>query len=69
MSQEKQIKEAICNFVMNICMKERFIELKRQLLCDNNDFEPYVAFSRLTRDSKDGITASAVYSYLNENSI
>ena len=69
MNKNKQTKEAICNFVINICMKERFIELKRQLLCDNSDFEPYLAYSRLTRDSKEGITAGCIYSYLNENSI
>lgn len=39
------------------------------MLCDSNDFEPYVAYSRLARDKKHGITAHSIQNFLKENSI
>lgn len=55
MAKKREIREAIANFITKVSTTERYIELKRQLLCDMNDFEPYVAFKRLTRseDSKE----------------
>ena len=64
---EKNTKTAISNFIMKICLKERFIEIGRQMLCDSNDFEPYVAYTRLVRDSKDGVTASSIHKFIKEN--
>lgn len=49
MTNKREIKEAIANFIAKVSTSERYIEIKRQLLCDMNDFEPYVAFKRLTR--------------------
>lgn len=70
MTTEQPIKKTpISNFVMKICTQERFIELKRQLLCDNSDFEPYVAFQRLTRSGNSGITPSNIQRFLSENLI
>jgi hypothetical protein len=44
MSQEEARKLAVSNFITKVCAMERQIELKRQTLCDRNDFEPYVTF-------------------------
>ena len=45
MSNKEQVKRsAISNFIMRICSLERYIEVNRQILCDKEDFEPYVAF-------------------------
>lgn len=66
---DKTINEAISNFIIQVCLKERYIELRRQMLCDNSDFEPYVAYSRLSRDEKKGISARSIQNFLKENSI
>lgn len=44
MTNEDPLKSAITNLIMKLCTLERYIEIKRQMLCDKNDFEPYVAF-------------------------
>ena len=64
--REKQL--AICHFLMKICSKERFIEIKRQILSEKKDFEPYVAYRRILRKiSSDGITSKALRVFLDEN--
>jgi len=65
--KRREIKEAITAFIMKICTKERYIEIRRQILCDKNDFEPYVAFKRLTRDSSDGINHKTLIKFQKEN--
>lgn len=67
--KEQAKKAAISNFFMKICSLERFIEVNRQMLCDKEDFEPYVAFQRLTRNSNNGITTSNIQRFLSENLI
>ena len=69
MSNEETKKSAISNFIMKICGLERYAEIKRQMLCDKNDFEPYVAFQRLTRSMSTGITSSNIQRFLSENLI
>lgn len=69
MSAEEAQSLAICNFITKICSMERQIELKRQKLCDRNDFEPYVAFQRLLRNGSEGITSSNLMKFLSENLI
>ena len=39
------------------------------MLCDKEDFEPYVAFQRLTRNSNNGITINNIQRFLSENLI
>lgn len=68
-TEEPKRKSPFSNFVMKICTQERYIELKRQMLCDKSDFEPYVAFQRLTRSMNSGITASNIQRFLSENLI
>ena len=69
MSNEEARKLAISNFITKICALERQIELKRQTLCDRNDFEPYVAFQRLLRTGTEGVTSSNIVKFLSENLI
>lgn len=68
-SKENTKKSAISNFIMKICSLERYIEVNRQILSDKEDFEPYVAYQRLTRGSSVGITNSNVQRFLSENLI
>jgi hypothetical protein len=53
--------ESIFDFIAKVCLNERYIEMRRQILCDSNDFETYVAFSRLSRNDQKGITPIAIY--------
>lgn len=69
MPTEKQIDQAISDFVMKIFLKERYIELKRQQLSDMDDFEPYVAYNRLVRNEYGGVTAKNIKRFLEDNSI
>lgn len=63
-------REVLANFIMKICSKERYIEVRRQLLCDKNDFEPYVAFNRLSRaNDSNGITGRNIVEFLRESMI
>lgn len=69
MATDKQINQAISDFIMRVFLKERYIELKRQQLCDMDDFEPYVAYNRLVRNQFGGITAKNLKIFLEENSV
>jgi len=71
MNKGQEIKEVIANFFMKVCSKERYIEVRRQLLCDKNDFEPYVAFNRLARacNESSGITGKSIVAFLEESVI
>ena len=62
-------KAALANFIMKICSIERYIEIKRQMLCDRTDFEPYVAYQRLSRHAGSSINASSIQQFLAENLI
>ena len=61
--------KSLANFVMKLCCLDRFIEIKRQFLCDSEDFESYVVFQRLTRNGEKGVTAQSILSFLAQNFI
>ena len=69
MNQEEARKNGICDFMMKVCSKERYIEIKRQILSDKSDFEPYVAFRRIARGKTRGITAANFHKFLSDNCI
>lgn len=69
MANQESCQQALCSFIINICARERLIEMKRQLLCQNQDFEPYVAFSRLTRNRNEGLSSGVIYEFLTESGI
>ena len=67
MKSEKSKRTALSNFIMKLCSMERFIEIKRQFLCDKDDFEPYSAFTRITRCQQTEITSENIQKYLEES--
>lgn len=70
MAKNQNEREVLANFIMKICSKERYIEVRRQLLCDKNDFEPYVAFNRLSRSNdSNGITSRNILDFMRESMI
>lgn len=60
-------RRTLSNFIMKLCSLERFIEVKRQLVCDMPDFEPYSAFLRFTRLKSAGITPFTISAFMNES--
>jgi len=69
MTDKKRIQmEVFASFLMKLSTRERFIEIKRQLLSDKLDFEPYNAFQRITR-GKNGISSESIAQFLKDNLI
>ena len=64
-SSSKQ--KALAIFFMRIASEERRIELKRQFLADQQDFEPYLAFRRILRSKPNGIDPLGLDSFFSEN--
>ena len=72
MTESQSPSELVAGFIMKLCSKERFVEVRRQILCDKKDFEPYVAFSRLSRKANDssyskGISLQSLQGFLEDN--
>ena len=68
MPSQVELEIAICNMIMKICSKERFIEIKRQILSEKKDFEPYVAYQRIKRkDHPKGISKECLTNFFSEN--
>lgn len=67
MSKEEAKRTAVTEFILRICILERYIEIKRQTLCNKEDFQPYVAFMRINRDSGHSITPSMIHKFLADN--
>lgn len=67
MKHKEARNQAIANFIMKLCSVERYIEVKRQILCDKADFEPYIAYCRISRDNPNGISLKHLQTFLREN--
>jgi len=61
--------QAISSLIFKLCSLERSIEIKRQKLCNFEDFEPYAAFSRIARNQTAGITKEALSKFMKENHV
>ena len=40
----------ISRFFVEVTQSERSIEIQRQIVCENPDFQPHTAFARITRN-------------------
>jgi len=67
MSFSKLEATALTKFVVQVAAKERYIEIKRQLLCDHLSFVPYAAFQRLSGTNRAGIEPKNIYDFLKDN--
>lgn len=67
--QDDSCQKLVSRFLMNLCLKEREIELKRQFLADMSDFEPYLVFRRLLRKNPKGVDISNLEQFLKDNFI
>ena len=68
MITNSNIKELITDFIIKLCCRERFIEVRRQILSDKSDFDPYKAFSFIQSLEKhhqqEGISPNHVINFL-----
>ena len=48
---------------------ERNVELTRQVLCDNNDYDPYTIFKLIDMNNKNRINNEDIVSFLNKNKV
>ncbi len=58
-----------CDLLLAIGQKEKQLEIVRQVLCEQKDFEPYAAFKRIDRLNQGYLTAEDVKKFLNDNDV
>ena len=60
-------KKKLMILLNEIGEKEKNLEVLRQILCEQSEFEPYAAFRRIDRSRKGFITSSDVLKFLVHN--
>jgi Ca2+-binding EF-hand superfamily protein len=69
MKKEDSRRCLLSSFILKICSIERYNEAHRQILCDKPDFEPYLAFIRLSNESANAVTPNHIQNFLSDNGI
>lgn len=59
----------VSDFLLTVARTEKKIELLREKLCENEDFEPYASFRRIDRDCKNFLTEDDLKAFLQDNQI
>ena len=67
MNNNQRSSMQLCEFFLAIARNEKKIEVIRQLLAENEDFEPYAVFKRIDRENKQFITAEDIIKFLSDN--
>ena len=62
----KNTLSIFCNLLMNLSGKERQVEIGRQVLCQNLNFDAYQVFSYIDRESKNYIDEINLMTLLNK---
>ena len=62
----KKTLSIVCDLLMNIAEKEKQVEITRQVLCQNLNFDAYQIFSYLDHESKNYINEINLISFLNK---
>ena len=65
----QETKPVLADLLLTIAQFEQQIELKRQYLAMNENFEPYSAFQRLDRQGSGFLTSREFLSYLRDNGL
>ena len=60
----KETEARVARVIMTIAQEEKAIEVVRQVLAEQSQFEPYAAFQRLDRQYHGYITSSDLKRYL-----
>ena len=64
-----KVRQQFKALLIDIGKQEKQLEVLRQILCEQYDFEPYSAFQRLDVDRKGFLTPLDIYYFLNDNDI
>jgi len=64
-----KVRQQFKALLVDIGKQEKQLEVLRQILCEQYDFEPYSAFQRLDVDRKGFLTPLDIYYFLNDNDI
>lgn len=67
--QTVRTTQLLTDLLLKISEGERQIEILRQILCEQEDFEPYAAFKRIDRSSTGFLNSSDFIHFLSENEI
>ena len=62
----KKTLSLVCDLLMNLAEKEKQVEITRQVLCQNLNFDAYQVFSYLDHESKNYINEINLMSFLNK---
>lgn len=66
---EKSHKQKFIQLLLDVADGERQIEILRQVLCEQEDFEPYAAFKRIDRSFSGLIGTSEITLFLADNEV
>jgi len=64
-----ETRNRLADLLLTISDGERQIEIVRQILCEQIDFEPYAAFRRIDRHRKSTINALDILAFLSDNKV
>ena len=64
-----ETKKKLADFLLASSDGERQIEIVRQILAEQKDFEPYAAFRRLDRLRKAALSSADLVNFLADNSV
>ncbi len=64
-----ETRNRLADLLLTISDGERQIEIVRQILCEQIDFEPYAAFRRIDRNRKSVINALDLLAFLSDNKV
>lgn len=69
MKSEEGKRLALVDYILKVAVAERQVEVRRQQLCIKKDFQPYVAFRRISRDGSYSVTGPMIHKFLVENAV
>ena len=63
----KKTISIFCDLLLNLAQKEKQVEINRQVLCQNINFDAYQVFSYLDLESKNYLNEINLFTFLNKN--
>ena len=62
-------QSSVCEYLLNLARNEKKLEVIRQILCENQAFEPYAAFNRIDRLRRGAIASDSLRHFLKDNAV
>jgi Ca2+-binding EF-hand superfamily protein len=62
-------QNSVCEYLLNLARNEKKLEVIRQILCENQAFEPYASFIRIDRHRRGAITPENLRHFLKDNAV